>query len=469
MKGYDEMKVVYVDPERWALYVGELPDGKWGVWAQKGKDAPRKLRSPNYLKPEGYADPNEAQNALDLYVSNKRGTSPYGYCASWEVYVNGKSVTFEQMHAMHSGMLQLPIIAPPDAIVTLANIEYRIATHIQGAYENLLEVGNCLIEAKESGLIAHGDWEAWVRRNTNMSERQAQKLMQASRSVLRGSAMERLPISKIQAILALPEPEREGMAKKAADEGMTLRQLQEAVKARQEAEAQAARAAKELEALKGDIPKLAENMAGEMAESMIAERLQEVEDDRTAALKEKQQAKAEAEQERQRYMDEQAARLRAEAAAAEAAEESRKRRAIINSLHEQLENARKAAPAEGISEEAQAQIDALSEQLREAEAEVERQNELRQRAQDEMLLLQTDTVRGTISDAADAITASEITAAVRAFIGSVGVLPHMAGTLAMLPESDRQSIEQHIDMVAEWVEASHRAIQTIIGDGVISI
>ena len=63
-----------------------------------------------------------------------------------------------------------------------------------------------------------------------MSERQAQRLMQAARNVQAGSAMESLPISKIQVILSLPEPEREAMAEQAASEDMSLRELQEEVR-----------------------------------------------------------------------------------------------------------------------------------------------------------------------------------------------------------------------------------------------
>ena len=116
------------------------------------------------------------------------------------------------------------------ALVTLANIEYRISIHMQGTYREILAVGRCLVEAKEAGLVPHGQWEDWVRRNTGMSERQAQRLMQAARNVQTGSAMESLPISKIQVILSLPEPEREAMAEQAASEDMSLRELQEEVR-----------------------------------------------------------------------------------------------------------------------------------------------------------------------------------------------------------------------------------------------
>ena len=116
-------------------------------------------------------------------------------------------------------------------MTTLANIERRIAFHIQGAYANILEVGRCLIEAKESGLVAHGQWEDWVMKHTGMSDRSAQRIMQAAREVGPDSAMNRLPISKIAAILALPEGQREEVAVKAVEENQSLRELQATIEA----------------------------------------------------------------------------------------------------------------------------------------------------------------------------------------------------------------------------------------------
>lgn len=94
--------------------------------------------------------------------------------------------------------------------------------------------------------------------------------------------MERLPISKIQAILSLPEADREPMAERAAREDMSLRELQEAVKReKQRADqlaaekansiARATAAERELSNLKADIPKLAENLAAEYAEKATEE------------------------------------------------------------------------------------------------------------------------------------------------------------------------------------------------------
>ena len=126
-------------------------------------------------------------------------------------------------------------------MTTLQNIERRIALHMQGAYANILEVGRCLIEAKEANVVPHGQWEPWVQRTAGMSERTAQRLMQAAREVSPESAMARLPISKITAILALPEPQREAVAVKAVEENQSLRELQATIdetRRRLEADAQ---------------------------------------------------------------------------------------------------------------------------------------------------------------------------------------------------------------------------------------
>lgn len=111
----------------------------------------------------------------------------------------------------------------------LSNIEARIHVHMQAAYTNILEVGRCLVEAKESGLVAHGHWEAWVQKHAKMSARTAQNLMRAAREAVPGSRLAELPISQIQEILALPAPDREAMAERAQEEGMTVKQLREEI------------------------------------------------------------------------------------------------------------------------------------------------------------------------------------------------------------------------------------------------
>lgn len=288
----------------------------------------------------------------------------------------------------------VPVLTP-DKAAQLAVIEYRIHDHMTNAAGHLLGVGQCLNEAKSAGLVPHGEWEEWVRRNTGFTVRQAQRMMSAARQVPEGSALAQLPFTKIQACLQLPSAEdAEQMAQRVQEEGLTLRQLQEEIQ------------------------------------------------------REKKRAdKAEANMQREKKRADRAEAKRIEA---EADAEAR---------------AAQAANAGGISAEAQAQIDQLRAELEDAEAMVERQAELRQQAQQELLNFQAQAARGETQPTDAGMTSLELAAAVRAFVGAAGVLPHMGMSLAQAPEADKREMWAYVDMVAEWVEGARRALQTVFIDG----
>lgn len=310
------------------------------------------------------------------------------------------------------------------APVALENIEYRIAIHMQGAYENMLEVGRCLNEAKEAGLVPHGQWETWVRKNTGMSERSAQKLMQAARSVLPGSAMAKLPISKIQAILALPEEAREPIAEKAVADDMSLRELQEAVKREKQRADQLAEINEKTAARAAANSRDAERAIREAQE--LRQKLQEA-DDRARSL-----------------------------------ENSRAR--AIKKLRDELDEAKQNA-AGGISAEAQGEIDRLKAELADAESYAEQQAELRQQAQQELLNQKAQAARGETTETA--FGAGDLAAAVRAFIGAAGVLPHIGADVARMGSGERAQMRQYVDMVGTWVDGARRALETVVicGEG----
>lgn len=288
----------------------------------------------------------------------------------------------------------------PDKAARLAVIEYRIHDHMTNAAGHLLGVGQCLNEAKAAGLVPHGEWEAWVARNTGFTVRQAQRMMSAARQVPEGSALAQLPFTKIQACLQLPSADAaEAMAQRAQDEGLTLRQLQEEVR------------------------------------------------------REKQRAdKAES----KRKEAENNLNIHSEQA---------KRECMM--LRAQLNEAKRHAhaPAGGISPEAQAKIDQLRAELEDAEAMIEHQAELRQQAQQELLNYQAQAARGEVPAPESGMSPMELAAAVRAFVGTAGILPHMGMSLAQAPESDKREMWAYVDMVAEWVEGARRALQTVCIDG----
>lgn len=289
-------------------------------------------------------------------------------------------------------------------MITLANIERRISFHMQGAYSNILEVGRCLIEAKESGLVPHGQWEAWVNRVAGMSERSAQRLMQAAREVSPESAMAKLPISKIQAILALPEPQREEVAAKAVEENQTLRELQATI-----------------DAMRGDLEK----------SRATVQRVERERDSAIAVLDKAQKRRAEFEHE-------------------------------CNELRRQVQGI-KEAPATGISAEAQARIDSLTKQkdslaaqLADAEQMAEYQAREREKAQAELLDLRTQTARGELPIQED-LTAEAVGMAARTFMGAVGYVPH-SDKLVTMRDADRQEIATYAAMLQRWTEDVLRVI-----------
>ena len=312
-------------------------------------------------------------------------------------------------------------------MTTLANIERRIAFHIQGAYANILEVGRCLIEAKESGLVAHGQWEDWVMKHTGMSDRSAQRIMQAAREVGPDSAMNRLPISKIAAILALPEGQREEVAVKAVEENQSLRELQATI-----------------EAMKSSLDEARQTEARLTRE-------------RDTALE----------------INERVYRERAEAT---------KER---DALREDLEKA-KSRPGTGISGKAQARIDkletkliaadckvslmekekarladerdSLAAQLADAEKMAEYQAQQREKAQQELLDLRTQAARGE-GQAQEDLTAEAVGVAARTFITSVGYLPH-SDRLLTLREGDRAQIASCAVTLQRWAEDVLRIVNS---------
>ena len=303
-------------------------------------------------------------------------------------------------------------------ITSLQNIERRISYHIQGAYQNILEVGRCLIEAKDSGLVKHGEWEAWVQRTTGMSERNAQRLMQAAREVAPDSAMAKLPITKIQTILALPEPEREAIAEKAVAENMSLRKLQNEVDGLRKIKLAAEREARQANQRADNAARSLERAMGE------ANRYRR---DMEIIQCEKQTLETQLEGAREM-------------------------------LREQIEVA-KAAPATGISAEAQAEIDRLTAALSDAEQMAEYQARERQRAQQELTDMKSKAARGDMSPVED-LTAESVAVAVKVFIGTVGYLPH-SDRLTAMAYQDRQQVHAFARMVGKWASDVLEALDNV--------
>ena len=116
-------------------------------------------------------------------------------------------------------------LTPAQRAERLSALEARIEVNLCSAYEKIVEVGRCLLAAKEQKLVPHGQWEAWVTKTTGMNERQAQRWMQIAREVPEGSYLSRLEVGKMRMILALPEEQREPLARKTVEEDIDTKTL----------------------------------------------------------------------------------------------------------------------------------------------------------------------------------------------------------------------------------------------------
>lgn len=418
-------QVVIVDANGQGYFVELLADGTgYGVFSQaKDWKAARRVNSPTFQK--AYLDPDRAFNDLTCWLACRE--------TSWSrrtYLVNGMAFTREEFSEICSGKREPPRAQEPLVLIRLTDIEHQIAHHMNGAYQEFLAVGRCLVDARDANLVPHGQWEEWVTRNTGLSQRQAQRLMQAARLAAPGSALEKLPLSKITALLMAPEDQREALAEKALAENTSVRELKETV----------SQLRHRLEMTEKNRQKLEENQAAQVA------------DLRRKALKEQDAAVSAAVEEASRQMREMREAMMKQGVEMERVE------AFAKARMEEAEELKKRA-AGGISRQAQEAIDQLRRELKEAENYGAQQAQARQAAQQELLEMQSQAARSGYRPQGEEV---DLGTAVRTFMGAAGVLPHMGSTLAGMPGARRQEIRQYVDMIDAWVQGARRALSVVL-------
>lgn len=202
----------------------------------------------------------------------------------------------------------------------------------QTAGRSIIQIGQCLIEAKE--LLPHGEWLPWLEKRVEYSERTARTFMQLARLWTNRQTFADLGYSKALTLLALPPAEREeflaeehvvsGEVKSVTD--MSVRELKKAVKERDAALRQA-----ELDRAEKDAAEQARNkMEADLA--FANERLAGLRDELEALKRRPVDVAVES------ASEEELAQARAEGEAAKAAELAELQRAL-----EEAETARRAA------------------------------------------------------------------------------------------------------------------------------
>ena len=308
-------------------------------------------------------------------------------------------------------------------IMTLADYEARIYLYKEQIGVGYIGIGRTLIEAKEADVVPHGEWETWVTRTTGLNPRQAQRCMQAAREIKDGSALARLEMSKALLVLSsgLDQETQEQIAQHAADEGATVKQLRKEIREKQE------------------------------EADFMAQKAREYCED--------------ADKHCQRANEAEAAAQGMESALREVSEENERLRGQLQGVQEYVEDQRTraadaarleaAAAARQEIEDLRADLDAAEAREEKRAAELEQlRHEHQQRAMDDARGLATSTLTGF-----------DLAAAVRAFIGSAGVLPQMGPTLRNASQAERETIRQNIETVAAWVESARAALGIYVVPG----
>ena len=314
----------------------------------------------------------------------------------------------------------------------LRRIEERIQIHKQNIVSSYFQIGDELNEAKERGLVPHGQWEQWVMEQTEMSVRGAQRLMQVAKEIppeMRLGSMGQLGLKSTVALLALPEGEREAMADRAVSEGMSSREVEAAVRqAREEAKAEVA----------GELKQLQEDYAAASRSRFEAETARDkIQRKYTKIMGDYHQLAADH-----------------KAASARAAE-----------LAQELENAQTYAASE-ISPEVQKQLDQLQAEKAQAEAAMVRAMERRKQAEQELLQVKRAANRENVQlrDEYQGLTLAAFGEACRLFIGKVGVLPQLGAQLAELSPREKLDWNANLDMIANFVEGARKALSCVKGE-----
>lgn len=277
---------------------------------------------------------------------------------------------------------------------------------------NMWQLARVFTEAKD--LVQHGEWGKWLEENAEVSVRTAEDMIASYKRFGGRAIFEGLSPTQTFKLLPLPAGTEEKFMADHDVQNMSTREIQEAVKrARAEAQAQidAANArVRELEAREPEIP-----------DELINE-LKQGRDDLAEA---RESAKHFAELARQ---------------------------------------------ASGERAELERQNKELRADLDDAEQSIAEQQEALNRAQDELLNMQSAQARGDAEHtAADELTLEVFGAAVREFIGMCARMPYMTATFANMPGKQKEAYRDYLNTIEGWCEKARQALETYSAEGGIII
>lgn len=98
----------------------------------------------------------------------------------------------------------------------MTELKVEISFHLGQMAGHAVEIGKCLIQAKEQ--VPHGDWQSWLTDNFNLKERMAQNFMAVAERFGKTHLNADLNQTQLIAMLALPTGEEQKfISEKAAE------------------------------------------------------------------------------------------------------------------------------------------------------------------------------------------------------------------------------------------------------------
>lgn len=89
--------------------------------------------------------------------------------------------------------------------------------------ENIINIGQCLIEAKK--LVKHGEWDKWIEANTTFTRQTVYKFMQCAKRFADVAPAKHLNDTQMMELLALPAPQTDAFFKAKEEEGRLVRNM----------------------------------------------------------------------------------------------------------------------------------------------------------------------------------------------------------------------------------------------------
>ena len=305
------------------------------------------------------------------------------------------------------------------ALSILDGLAMQAQMFAQNACMNLLQLGRVLSEARP--LIPHGEFDGWCRQHAKMSKRTAEQYMQAYAEFGLDTKIAELGTSKVIKLLPMAPEEREKLLAENDVASMSTRQLDAAIR--------------------------------EQREKLLAEA-------RAEAQAEIDAAHAAAQAAERRAID---AENRPPEVPEELTDQLRANRQKIQ--EQQAEIARLADVGRTVMTEKQRLIQEnndLRRDLKERDEDMEAMQADFNRAQDELLNLQSAQARGDADRLpADALTADVFSMAVNTFIGTCCRLPQMGRTFSAMPQDEKEQYDQSLRTLEKWAEGARLALNNV--------